>query len=962
MRDHVLVADRDSVRLEALANALTHPAYRVISTSGLTALDSSSRPHLFAAVLDAGVLAKGHADGLSRDLLRTCHVIVLCDAGASISRMHLDHFHVQEVFARPIDEAALRERLIGLASEPGQPEMTSRPIRFIDEAFARTSSGMAFLDPFGNVLASNSAFDATAILAGYLVPQRRLAASSRLMGLLQQVCASSSNVESEISLFDDTGAERLIEVKVAPVADEEALSGVVMTLVDITRVRQAEAAEREQRILAEALRETASALARTLDPQNVLAQLIEHVGQVVPHLSANVMLLNDGMLRTTFLKGYSEPFASQLLVTQLPLKSFSTFTLAVENNETVVVNDVQAYPSWHPVPGSEHIRSLMTTPIRAYGRIIGLITLDSDRPNAFTEAHQARLRAFADQAAVALENAQLYEAIYRDAAKLRTLNRATSSLMTTDFSRENSLTEIYERIAQIVVQEFDNVDCAVIIHDPSDAEFDLHPVARAGTFKLDQHGNVSSRERSMISQAFLTGESLVAPDVSLNPYYRMGDERTRSEIVIPLKGTTGVLGVIDMQSPVLNAFTQEDVRILERFVERAVVIIEQIRLLESVQQRVTERTLELNRVKERAEAILNHSSDSILLLRPDGRIQQTNNAFNRAFGYEPDAVFNQSFESLAGPYYAEVLRRALEQVIESGTPQRLEIVADRRDGTFFDADAVMSPVLQKDQIVGVVCSLRDISAHKQLERDLLEALERERELHDFKAQFVARASHEFRTPLMMISAATDLLRAYGNQYDADKRNEKLDAVQAQIERITQMLDEMLTISHAQELGTDILQWTLVEPESLIREIIREMEEGIGADHHFEFKAGDIPVQISADARWLRRAVVNLLSNAIKYSDAGSTVRISLTSTPSSLIIRIQDEGLGITEYDLKHLFEPFHRGQNVEHIAGTGLGLAIVRQAAELHGGSVAVQSRVGVGSAFTFEIPITSITERLIS
>jgi signal transduction histidine kinase len=115
------------------------------------------------------------------------------------------------------------------------------------------------------------------------------------------------------------------------------------------------------------------------------------------------------------------------------------------------------------------------------------------------------------------------------------------------------------------------------------------------------------------------------------------------------------------------------------------------------------------------------------------------------------------------------------------------------------------------------------------------------------------------------------------------------------------------------------------------------------------------VEALADERLLRQMITNLISNAINYSDPDQPVRFKLLCHNSAqVILRVEDHGIGISEDDQKHLFDPFHRGANVGTIAGSGLGLAITKHAVELHGGTITCDSRLGRGTTFTITLPLT--------
>ncbi len=108
-----------------------------------------------------------------------------------------------------------------------------------------------------------------------------------------------------------------------------------------------------------------------------------------------------------------------------------------------------------------------------------------------------------------------------------------------------------------------------------------------------------------------------------------------------------------------------------------------------------------------------------------------------------------------------------------------------------------------------------------------------------------------------------------------------------------------------------------------------------------------------DQNLLRQILSNLLSNAIKYSPQGGAIRLELQCVGENAIFRIQDNGIGISTKDQEHLFTAFHRGSNIGKISGTGLGLAIVKKSVDLYGGTIAVNSEVGVGSTFTVTLPL---------
>jgi PAS domain S-box-containing protein len=404
------------------------------------------------------------------------------------------------------------------------------------------------------------------------------------------------------------------------------------------------------------------------------------------------------------------------------------------------------------------------------------------------------------------------------------------------------------------------------------------------------------------------------------------------------------------------------------FAERVGVMIENIQLYNQsrqhaseLEERVQERTAELMRVKERAEAILNHSSDAILLIRVDGAIQKTNRAFNTLFGFSADQAYGTPFAQLADVALVESFESHFMQAVELRQSSRFESRARRVTGEIFDADVMLSPIRgSSGEVRSLVCSIRDISERKRMEEELRDALARERELNEMKTRFVARASHEFRTPLAVMLTASDLLKNYAERMTPEQRNEKIERLQREVRTLTLMLDDLLTISAGTEQPVRPSP-TAIRPADVLLNTIETVQNSIGIAHHFEVSIPEAPQPMVTDVALVKRILLNLLSNAVKYSPAGSTIHVRLHNDGGQLALEVEDHGIGIPQSDQTRLFEAFYRATNAEQIEGTGLGLAIVRQAVELLGGTITFRSQVGVGTAFMVLLPNLEVKENAV-
>jgi signal transduction histidine kinase len=236
------------------------------------------------------------------------------------------------------------------------------------------------------------------------------------------------------------------------------------------------------------------------------------------------------------------------------------------------------------------------------------------------------------------------------------------------------------------------------------------------------------------------------------------------------------------------------------------------------------------------------------------------------------------------------------------------------------------------------------------------ALAQQREVNALKSTFVAMTSHEFRTPLAAIHSSQELLRDFGEKMDVTERSELFEIIDSSVHRMTVMLDKILILGQA---DADLMGF---EPKPVN---IQQICELIIADtvkssrgHTLIGSAITLRNQLPAnemamlDESLLRHSLGNLLSNAIKYSPQGGQAILEVNRVSTAIVFEVIDQGIGIPEKDVPHLFESFHRASNVGTIQGTGLGLAIVMRAIVRHGGKINVSSEEGKGTRFVVSIP----------
>lgn len=535
--------------------------------------------------------------------------------------------------------------------------------------------------------------------------------------------------------------------------------------------------------------------------------------------------------------------------------------------------------------------------------------------------------------------------------ELRALYNAVSYLFNAD-----SLLKLSQQIVQAVVTEFVKADCGLMLVDKDRRQ--IRRVARAGKQQIVTDAPIFLDGAGIVPEAIRTEKIVYAPDVAVHANYVPNEYDTRSELAIPLQTQKGVLGVLDLQSVRSNAFSELDLRILKAFAERAAAVIESMQLYEEInhhaaelESRVAQRTAELQRAKDNVEILLNNSSDAILVIHADGIIYQTNPAFSQLFGI-PYEVSGESIHKLMEPNQLPMVDVALRQVSAESRSQRIDFLAYRGDGSTFMAEAALAHVAEfEGQQNLIICSVRDVTLRRQAEEDLRNALEKEKELNELKSRFISMTSHEFRTPLTTISTASWILRQHIDKLNETERNKRFDRIQQAITQMTQLMDEILTLGKA-TAGRLKCEPAPLNLDAFCRELVDELRV---TTHTIAYITQGNCNEALMDEKLLRHILPNLITNAIKYSPEKSEVRFELTCDTVNATFRVTDQGIGIPPKDQEHIFESFHRAQNVGRITGTGLGLAIAKRAVDAHNGHITFESREGIGTTFIVVLPLNS-------
>jgi signal transduction histidine kinase len=337
---------------------------------------------------------------------------------------------------------------------------------------------------------------------------------------------------------------------------------------------------------------------------------------------------------------------------------------------------------------------------------------------------------------------------------------------------------------------------------------------------------------------------------------------------------------------------------------------------------------ELERQTEASDAarhvrdqILASMQDGVLLFDGEWRTVFANRALEHHLGARPDALGQVYPPSLRGAIQrASETERIEVAEIETGTPTRwLRVTA--------------TPTGNDGSVLAVIA-------------DVTEA----RRLDSVRRDFVANASHELKTPAASIQAAAEtLLHVW--QEDPEVVPRFAEQLEREALRLSRIVADLLDLSRL-ESGSELED--LVHMDALVREEASRFDgAAIDAGITMEVLVTAVP-EVRGSGRDLSLLVRNLLDNAVRYTKADGAVIASVSSDDGSVVVRVCDTGTGIPSKELGRVFERFYRVDRARsrETGGTGLGLAIVRHVAENHGGTVTVESELGLGSTFEVRLP----------
>jgi PAS domain S-box-containing protein len=638
------------------------------------------------------------------------------------------------------------------------------------------------------------------------------------------------------------------------------------------------------------------------------------------------------------------------------------------------------------------LRSIVTVPMLREGEPIGVISVNRSVPGRFSDHQTNLLRTFADQAVIAIENVRLFNET-REALEQQT---ATAEILKVIASSPSDVRPVFEAIVQSALRLLGGATAGLFTTDGKvvDVGAVIGPDTAAAAKAFRQAYPLPIEFNAPVVQAIRQCRVVNAPDLAASDYGQGVKDRARGHynaaLCVPMRRGEQAIGSIVVTKRDTGAFPGHHVALLQTFADQAVIAIENVRLFKELQQRIGQMT-SLREVGQAVGSTLD--LETVLKTIVSHAVKLT--GLDAGAIYEHDEGKEEFRLRAAEGMTDEVMETLRGQPIRKGEGavggtavtrepvQVADIQASEYDSRLKEIllragrRAVLAvPLLHEERIVGalavqkaaagpfapeVVELLRTFATQSamaiqnaRLYREIAEKGKQLEVASQHKSQFLASMSHELRTPLNAILGFNEMVldEIYG-ELPPDVRP-PLQNMQTSGKHLLRLINNVLDLAKI-EAGRMELALSDYSVQDTVASVHSTLQP-LAAEKGLEFLAS-VPADIDlafGDAGRLAQCLMNLAGNSLKFTKQGR-VEIAVVQQNGRLRYRVADTGIGIPPDKIGALFTEFKQTDATiaSEYGGTGLGLSITKKFIEMHGGRIWVESEVGKGSAFIFEIPL---------
>jgi GAF domain-containing protein len=650
-------------------------------------------------------------------------------------------------------------------------------------------------------------------------------------------------------------------------------------------------------------------------------------------------------------------------------------------------------------------RSILAVPLLRDGEPIGAISASRPEPGPFPEKQIALLQIFADQAVIAIANVRLFTQLgarNRDLTEALEQQTATSEILRVISRSQTDVRPVFDTIAKAALELCRAKSANVFTYDGELvhlAAFENENPEYVETLR-QFFPRPASRDTAVL-RAILTRTVVTIHDVLEDKEYRLGAHAPaggfRSVLAVPLIREGNAIGGIAVGRTEPGPFPDGQIALLQTFADQAIIAIENVRLFKELEARTTDLTRSVGELKALGEVGQAVSStlelETVLKTIVSRAVQLTGLDGGSIFEYDERAEeFRlQAAENMPQDVIEDIRKAptrkgdgALGHTAITLEPTQ---VPDTLDDSYQSARkelliragyrALLAvPLLREDHLLGgllvnrktpgvfapeVVALLKTFATQSALAiqnaRLFREIAEKGRQLEEasrHKSQFLASMSHELRTPLNAILGFNEMIlgEIYGDVPASMK--EPLEDIQSSGKHLLRLINNVLDLAkiEAGRMELALADYSVQDTVERVRATLRPL----AADKGLEFVVtapADIPLAYGDSGR-LTQCLVNLAGNSLKFTKTGK-VEVAVEHKDGLLTYRITDTGIGIPPDKIASLFTEFKQTDATiaSEYGGSGLGLSITKKFVEMHGGRIWVESELGKGSAFIFEVPL---------
>lgn len=736
------------------------------------------------------------------------------------------------------------------------------------------------------------------------------------------------------------------------------------------------------------LEEFSRALTATLDLPRLLDALLERVGALLHAERGLVYLLDLEANEYAIQRIWGAHRPDALMAVRFSDRDATVRWLQASYKASYLVGgDGQLAPRGLSVEERARLTLLQATlcvPFFSKDRLVGWLTLGPKvTRDLYSPDDLNFLTALADQTAISIENARLFERSEARARELTILHEVSHTITST-----LDLNDVLNLIMSKVVELLDVEAGSLLMMDEEGKNLVFQVVL--GPVKEQIERTQLPIGAGIAGTAAREGQPYIVNNARSDPrWYSSFDKDTRfatqSILAVPLSVKGEVIGVIEaINKRNGRPFTEAELTLLTAFASQAAIAIENARLFTQTDQELAERVTELSTLQE-IDRQLNATLDfeRVMHLGLDWAMRTTNAVAGSIAtmtvegdglrlvamkGYDPEwAVYQDRPVSLDRGIVGRVVRtREVALVADvSQDPDYVEAARGMRS-------QLTAPIVREDQVLGVITlesretgffGERDGAFIRRLADHMAIAMTNARLYADVKAaneaksEFVSVVSHELKMPMTSIKGYAQLLQMGAGGQISEEQRSFLDVISGNVDRMDTLVRDLLDVSRI-ETGRIKLELQSVNLAAIVDEVVRLLRQEFEARQHT--LAVDVPADlppVRADRTRLAQVLANLLGNAYKYTPAGGFVNVHAEIQDGLVLCSVADTGIGISAQDQKKLFQKFFRADDkfVREVGGTGLGLSIARSLVELQGGEMWAESKLGQGSVFSFTVPIAT-------